>query len=394
MRILLFCDFQLPDSCANASRVFNLAEMLRGAGHSIDVLGVKYSKNGELGGTYKNFKYDMLQTSPYYGIRAGKRIRDLADKIQAYLSKHTGENKYDVIILSNIYYDHSKVFVKYSKSHGASLVVNAVEWYDINNTIFKGVLGKINLVKNRIALRCIHKKMGNILAISSLLDEYYKKRGCNTVTVPTIVDPNEYALVRNTERPERDKIVIAYAGVPGKKDYVINAVKALGLLSDEERERIELHFYGPTADYFATSGIDGGAVAKYKDNVFCHGRIPYDEVKHRIAKADFTVLLRPDKRYANAGFPTKVGESIACGTPVIANITSDLGKYIIDGETGFVCENESPKACADAFRKVLSLSVEQRGALRIGALKCAEEHFYYASYKDAVNSFLNSSIGV
>ena len=392
MRILLFCDFEFPDSCADASRVFNFAQIFRELEHEVHLLGVCYSRKSELNGTYKGFEYKMFKPSAHYGLKSGKRIKNLSNDIKNYLREYTGERKYDAILLSNVYYDHSSVFINYAKRHGTKLIVNALEWFDINNATFKGLMGPIKFAKNRIALRHTYKIMRNILAISSLLDNYYKQRGCNTVTVPTIIDPEEYASVRDMEHCNGEKISIAYAGVPGKKDYVVNAVKALGLLTEDERQRIELHFYGPTADYFRNSGIDDGAVEKYKENVICHGRIPYSEVKQKIAEADFTVLLRPNKRYANAGFPTKVGESMACGTPVIANLTSDLGKYIIDGETGYVCEDESPEACADVFRKVLSLSIEQRDALRIGALKCASEHFYYACYKDAIKSFLNSSI--
>jgi glycosyltransferase involved in cell wall biosynthesis len=250
----------------------------------------------------------------------------------------------------------------------------------------------VNFVKNRIALRHTHKKMRNILAISSLLDNYYKQRGCNTVTVPTIIDPEEYASVLDTAHDNREKLTIAYAGVPGKKDYVVNAVKALELLSDDERQRIELHFYGPTAEYFRNSGIDDGAVEKYKENVICHGRIPYSEVKQKIAEADFTVLLRPNKRYANAGFPTKVGESMACGTPVIANITSDLDKYVIDGKTGIVCADETSEACAEAIKRALSLTQMQKNSMRSQCFAMATQAFDYNSYLGVMDQFIGEVV--
>ena len=101
------------------------------------------------------------------------------------------------------------------------------------------------------------------------------------------------------------------------------------------------------------------------------------------------MLLRPNKRYANAGFPTKVGESMACATPVIANITSDLGKYILDGETGIICENESPEACAMAIRKALNYSQEELREIRCKAFEMANEKFNYQAYDDELKTFVS-----
>ncbi len=283
------------------------------------------------------------------------------------------------------------LFLSFAKRYNVPLIVNAVEWYDKDNEQFKGIRGKINFVKNRIALMCFHRKMKNILSISSLLENYYQSRGCNTVTVPTILDLCDYKGVSQT-REERDKIHVAYAGSPGRKDYIANAIRALLLLDDSDRARIQLHFYGPTIRQLGVLGISNELLTSLRENVVCHGRIPYEEVKNRIAEADFTVLLRPNKRYANAGFPTKVGESMACGTPVIANITSDLDKYIIDGETGIVCADESGLSCAEAFRKALSTSSEERMNMRQKCLAMAQRAFDYRVYAETVEKFLEQAI--
>jgi len=388
MKILLFSDIGLPYSCALATRVMNFAKLFKNLGHDIELLGVCYSKDKPLSGSYDGIDFEMLKAASFNGIKAFKRINQLNKDIENFLEERSKTESYDVILLSNVYYDFSKVFMKYSKKYGAKLVVNAVEWYEKNNAQFRGALGKINYIKNRIALKRIHVKMGNIVAISSLLDNYYKERNCNTVTIPTIIDLKEYETVNSVQKDNDGILHIAYAGDPGKKDYVVNAMYALELLSDEERKRIKLDFYGTTYEKLYANGLSREYIEKYKDSIICHGRIPYEQVKERIAEADFTVLLRPQMRYANAGFPTKVGESMACGTPVICNITSDLGKYVVDGVTGFVCENETKEACAKAFRRALSLNREQIKQMREDALKMAQESFNYEAYTLSVRDFL------
>lgn len=392
MRILLFCAFGLPDSCADATRVINFAKMLNDLGYSSEVLGVRYQSysNAALSGEYDGIKYEMLNAKSWSGFKAYKRTRALNKDISAYLSKKTDSESYDIIILSGVYYDFSHVFFKYAKKTGAKIVINALEWYDKSNVQFIGLRGKINFVKNRIALKKIFVKAKNILAISSLLDRYYKERNCNTVTIPTVIDMKEYENYACFRVGDSSNIHIAYAGNPGRKDFVRNSIVALSLLSEKERARIRLDFYGPSEKQLY-SGLEDSIPDEYKENIICHGKIPYAEVKKKISEADFTVLLRPNKRYANAGFPTKVGESMACGTPVIANLTSDLSKYVIDGKTGIVCRDETPEACADAFRRALALTKEECEIMRACAFDMAKNAFDYRNYEEALNEFLKNA---
>lgn len=383
MRILLFSDLELPDSCALATRVINFAKLIRMQGHEVDLLGVNY-EGDTLQGSYDGIEYRMLKAGEWRGVKAYKRIRALSKDIKNYLSTCS---KYDVILLSNVYFDLAKTFIDYSKHSGASLIVNSVEWYD-RKVSFPGLKGKIKLVKNRIALKYLHVKMRNIVAISSWLGNYYKKRNCNVVVIPAIINVDEYKSAYESIRVRSNIIRIAYAGVPGKKDYIENVFRALELLSDEERTRICIDLYGPSVEQLRPL-LSENWIEKYKDNIICHGRIPHADVKKKIAAADFTVLLRPNKRYANAGFPTKVGESMACGTPVIANITSDLGKYIIDGKTGIVCRDETPEACADALRRTLALTDEEKEGMRKAAWNMANAAFDYRAYVEVMENFLS-----
>ena len=392
MKILMFSAFELPDSCANATRALNFAKLLKNLGNDVDSLGICYSSENHLCGKYDGVEYEMVRAMPFYGIKSYKRVKKLQIEITSFLNKKSIDGPYDVIILSNVYYDFSKLFVSYAKKFGSKVVVNSVEWYEKDNVQFDGLLGKVNYIKNRIALKKIHVKMGNIIAISSLLEEYYKARGCNTVRIPTIIDTKEYDAVSSTERKYNQKLHIAYAGNPGRKDYVINALYALDLLNEHERERVCFDFYGPTTEQLVAGGLSEEFLEKHRSQILCHGRIPYVEVKRRIAEADFTVLLRPNLRYANAGFPTKVGESMACGTPVICNLTSDLGKYVLDGKTGVVCKNETPEGCADALRRALSFTTEERAAMSRACLEMSDAAFDFSVYGNAVDGFLKRLI--
>lgn len=53
------------------------------------------------------------------------------------------------------------------------------------------------------------------------------------------------------------------------------------------------------------------------------------------------------------GLPTVVVEALACGTPVYAPPVSGIPDVIIPGETGFIMENQSPRAIADEITSIL-----------------------------------------
>ena len=80
-----------------------------------------------------------------------------------------------------------------------------------------------------------------------------------------------------------------------------------------------------------------------------------------IKDADFVPLLRPQiVRYAQAGFPTKVPESLSLGTPIICNLTSDLGDFIRDESEGIICRDYSIDAFVEALENALTLSPTNR----------------------------------
>ena len=122
----------------------------------------------------------------------------------------------------------------------------------------------------------------------------------------------------------------------------------------------------------------------------CYGVVPQPKALEIIRNADFSVLLRPNKRYAKAGFPTKYVESLAVGTPVIANYTSDLARYLIDNKTGFVCKSEHKDSLKNSLERIKYLSDSQLQSMRIEARTMAENYFDINSTKDELEKFFLS----
>ena len=134
------------------------------------------------------------------------------------------------------------------------------------------------------------------------------------------------------------------------------------------------------------AGIDPEVLRRLEDLLHVFGRVPRAQVLDALKSTDFTNLMRsPEQRYARAGFPTKVVESLSNSTPVICNLTSDLGRYLRDGENSLLVEDCTPEALARVLAKAVALTQEQRAAMQARALASAEADFLDTGYLDVLD---------
>ena len=87
MRILLFSDIAMPDSCALATRVISFAKILKALGHDVELLGVSYAQGKPLVGSYDGIAYEMIQAGHWTGIQAYRRIRQIGKDLHRYLEE-------------------------------------------------------------------------------------------------------------------------------------------------------------------------------------------------------------------------------------------------------------------------------------------------------------------
>jgi glycosyltransferase involved in cell wall biosynthesis len=225
-----------------------------------------------------------------------------------------------------------------------------------------------------------------VIAISRLLESHFEGRGRNVIRIPTILDVLSMPCV---DRAPADRLVLLYAGMPGRKDLLKEIFVALVALDPDERSRIEFRLLGPTkAELVALLGGSASLLDQLADTVKPLGRVPRNQVLAALQEAHFTVLLRPDKRYAKAGFPSKVPESLAAGVPVLLSLTGDLAEYLGDERAALSVRGCSAGEMAKTIRRALQLSQGQLKELRRHARTKAEEFFDYRGYVDSFGHFL------
>ncbi|MFG1779340.1 glycosyltransferase [Micromonospora sp. NPDC049048] len=271
---------------------------------------------------------------------------------------------------------------RWCRRHGVPLVVDVVEWYSPRQ-LAGGALGPLHL-SAKLALRHHYPRCSGVIAISTLLEEHFRRRGCPVVRVPPTLDVRQLAVAPQLPPTERDELTLVYAGTPGRKDLLGTVVQAVEAVV-RSGARLRLRVVGPSRrqlrDLLGTEPPEMVEVV---------GRVPQWTVPQLLREADFSVLLRPPARYANAGFPTKVCESMANGTPVICNLTSDLGRYLEDGVNALVCADHSVNALAATLHRAVRLTAEERLLIRKAAREQALDSFDVRVYAQPLARLLDT----
>jgi glycosyltransferase involved in cell wall biosynthesis len=84
------------------------------------------------------------------------------------------------------------------------------------------------------------------------------------------------------------------------------------------------------------------------------GKISNDEIPSRLTEASVLVLPRPKSLQAQHGFPTKLGEYLATGNPVIATGVGEIPEYLTDGVNAFLAEPGDAGSLAGKFSELLN----------------------------------------
>ena len=106
-------------------------------------------------------------------------------------------------------------------------------------------------------------------------------------------------------------------------------------------------------------------------------------------KADYSIFIRPRRRSSDAGFPTKLAESMAVGTPVITNDTGDVGLYIKDGENGYLLSEGTADELTAVLKEILKEGAYLRRLQRRNARRTAEQVFDYRGYRETMTKFID-----
>ena len=169
------------------------------------------------------------------------------------------------------------------------------------------------------------KKVSRLIVISQSLKDYYISKGVDSSLIQVVnmtVDTTRFLGITKTQSVEK---YIAYCGtISNDKDGVDCLIKAFAIFIKKHHD-IKLYIIGSAppnnnlisnVQLIDSLGINGSIVFK--------GLIPAHEMPQLLVNAEALVLSRPNNLQARYGFPTKLGEYLLTGNPVVVSAVGDI----------------------------------------------------------------------
>ncbi|MCC6126717.1 MAG: glycosyltransferase family 4 protein [Pirellulales bacterium] len=389
--------FRFAEGGAPTARVVGYAKALRDAGYEVVFLSAEKNGRPEHLGPDGNYYYRGF---PYYLTDeigdgslsfAGKLIRYLqAGRRTADWFRARGTDGFRAFISAGGYSGYYARLKSFLERRGVAYISDCIDWFGWRQ--MGGADGLLQSMNVELTMRILNKRTGNLIAISRFFENYYSRRGCRVVRVPPLVDMEDPAWSGDSFAPPRENSIrLVYAGSPGRKDLLAPVLFGIRELAHKGID-VTLNLIGLTSPSLKSHlGKDAGILIDVEKHLVYRGRIPQDEVPRLLAESDFTILVRPNAKYAQAGFPTKVVESLAAGVPVITNRTSDISEFVEDGREGILLAGN---AAADFVEGILRLEAMERTRwleMRAAARRRAEASFDYRRYSRPLADFIEAA---
>lgn len=377
--------FAFPDGGAAARRVLGNALALIAAGFDVEVWTAQKPRPGA--------------ATHVHGIRVralGERHSENLPRLfkhLAYLAIGRGliraldsdPRPIAAVILYSGYSPYLLRLTAWSRRTKTPIAFDAVEWYDPPHPL--RWLVDPYYWNTEFAMRRLAQRAGNAIAISRHLETHFSRYGCCTVRIPPTLDVTEVDADVD-DRGSGEPILLCYAGSPGHKDRLGALIVALARF-DADGRAIRLVVAGVDAPaLLALADVRAHGLKSLPACVSALGKVTHAQAIALTRAADFSVLLRPTARFAKAGFPTKVVESLAAGTPVFANLTGDLSLHLRDGQNAIIVGSIGVEAVLAGLKRLVALPRGAFAAMRRAARCEAERAFDYRIYVPALSGFI------
>ena len=169
------------------------------------------------------------------------------------------------------------------------------------------------------------KSLEGLIVISQALKQYFISKGIqeNKIhVVNIIVDEERFKGLKPDANVEK---YIAYCGnASNNKDGVDQLIKAFSVVK-RAGYKIKLYIIGPVQDNKDyRDNLELIKKLNLEDGVVFTGIVSSAEMPQMLVNAQILALDRPDNLQAKYGFPTKLGEYLISGVPVVATSVGDI----------------------------------------------------------------------
>lgn len=316
MKIAVVNTLPIPCGEASVNRILSYTRELAKLGNSVAILSSAEAipNTGEIDGV----SFHCFGSTGNNKISLFKALRRILKKIK--------KEKYDVVILvsNSLLLIYPLVFT--CRIHRTKILQEKSEFPFILRK--KGIIWKIIAW---LYVNTTYRLFDGLIVMTRPLMEYFKdkvKKGATLFEMPMTVDVDRFAIEKAAEN--RYGGYIAYCGnMSGNKDGVQNLIDAFSQIEDR-LPQIKLMLIGGTNKPEDFDILKAQVQEKGIKNIIFYGRASRDQMPELLVNAKLLALARPSSLQSTGGFPTKLGEYLATGNPVVVTRVGDIPHYLND----------------------------------------------------------------
>jgi glycosyltransferase involved in cell wall biosynthesis len=237
-------------------------------------------------------------------------------------------------------------------------------------------------------MKTVNPCFDGLVMPSHFLFNYYKNEKhipeSHLYVLPNLVDISYFEkAVADTGFPKHG-IRIGYCGSPTRKDGAEDLIRAFALVQSRESSTELMIIGGIVGDSKLLPQLRGLAEELgVEENVVFTGLVPFQRMPGLLHSCDILALARPSGIFAEAGFPTKLGEYMACRKPVVLTRVGDMPRYLDHGKNALLAEPDCPEDFAKQILWLIAHPTEAE-AIAIQGCRWATETL---SHRQAVVGF-------
>jgi len=175
----------------------------------------------------------------------------------------------------------------------------------------------------------------------------YTRKDCVIQKLPMTVDFERFV---NLKINPTEKYIAYVGSLSNEKDGIDLLIASFVQISN--KHDIKLRIAGGTPEQI----LKLKEKLQLKNNILNKieflGLLPIENIPNLLINAMILVLPRPDSLQARGGFPTKLGEYLATGNPVIATRVGEIPKFLTEDEIFLISPNNIEKELAQKISEI------------------------------------------
>lgn len=264
------------------------------------------------------------------------------------------------------------LFILYARLIGYKVIFDIVE--DNRYEMHVSFINRVRLSTSRFLFSISRYFTDAYVAISEHLYSRIKKISKEKKPVELIpITVNLSYFKNNNYRSDNNELKIFYGGSFGEKDGLEYLISAFGEVSKADKGiKLILTGAGLSKDLNRIKAKIGHTANK--DRIIYKGFLSTEEYYSTLNGCDIFCMTRINSKFANAGFPFKLGEFLASGKAVIATKVGDVSNYLINDVNALLISPDSASELAMAIMEIV-YNPEKIKILGAEARKTAESNF-------------------